>query len=207
MNTPQKLTGLFLGAGASYEIGMPLVQGLTEEICNWLTPEKLRSLNLSWRSHGGGYQDRILDDFISVLQRSDQHYETLLGYLEVQFSRSSPDSQEYHALYSWLVDLVYHLLYWRHINNVNFIRRNSAYYDGISSFVDANRPLWIFSLNHDVIIECLCLKPCLSIWSTSVENHTPACRFVFAADQSAQESNRSRRVFRNDPRQYGAFFG
>lgn len=158
MNTPQKLTGLFLGAGASYEIGMPLVQGLTEEICNWLTPEKLRSLNLSWRSHGGGYQDRILDDFISVLQRSDQHYETLLGYLEVQFSRSSPDSQEYHALYSWLVDLVYHLLYWRHINNVDFIRRNSAYYDGISSFVDANRPLWIFSLNHDVIIECLCLK-------------------------------------------------
>ncbi len=45
------------------------------------------------------------------------------------------------------------------------------------------------------------------IWSTWVENHTPACRFVFAADQSAQESNRSGRVFRNDPRQYGAFFG
>ena len=158
MSTPQRLTGLFLGAGASYEIGMPLVQGLTEEICNWLTPEKLRSLNVSWRSQGGGYQDRILDDFISVLQRSDQHYETLLGYLEVQFNRSSPDSQEYHGLYSWLVDLVYHLLYWRHINNVDFIKRNSAYYDGISAFADSNRPLWIFSLNHDVIIECLCLK-------------------------------------------------
>ena len=158
MNTPQKLTGLFLGAGASYEIGMPLVQGLTKEICNWLTPEKLRSLNLSWRSQGRGYQDRILDDFISVLQRPVQHYESLLGYLEVQFNRSSPDSQEYHALYSWLVDLVYHLLYWRHINNVDFIKRNSAYYDGISSFVDANSPLWIFSLNHDVIIECLCSK-------------------------------------------------
>lgn len=158
MHTPQRLTGLFLGAGASYEIGMPLVQGLTKEICNWLTPDKLRSLNVSWRSQGGGYPDRILDDFISVLQRSDQHYESLLGYLEVQFNRSSPHSQEYHALYSWLVDLVYHLLYWRHINNIDFIKQNSAYYDGIDSFAGANRPLWIFSLNHDVIVECLCLK-------------------------------------------------
>ena len=154
----QKLTGLFLGAGASYEIGMPLVPGLTEEICKWLTPEKLRALNVNWRSLGGGYQDRVLDDFISVLERPDQHYESLLGYLEVQFTRSSPDSQEYHGLYSWLVDLVYHLLYWRHINNVDFIKRNSAYYDGISAFADSNRPLWVFSLNHDVIVECLCLK-------------------------------------------------
>ena len=137
---------------------MPLVPGLTREICNWLTPEKLRALNVNWRSQGGGYQDRVLDDFISVLERPDQHYESLLGYLEVQFTRSSPDSQEYHALYSWLVDLVYHLLYWRHINNVDFIKRNSAYYDGISAFADSNRPLWVFSLNHDVIVECLCLK-------------------------------------------------
>ena len=163
MNTPHNLTGLFLGAGASYEIGMPLVKGLTEELCNWLTPEKLRSLNLSWRSQGGGYQDRILNDFISVLQRSDQNYESLLGYLEVQFSRSSPNPQEYHALYSWLVDLVYHLLYWRHINNIDFVKRYSAYYEGIISFVDSNKPLWIFSLNHDIIIEYLCLKYGVSI--------------------------------------------
>jgi hypothetical protein len=33
-----KLTGLFLGAGASYEVGMPLVWELTEELFRWLTP-------------------------------------------------------------------------------------------------------------------------------------------------------------------------
>ena len=100
---------------------------------------------------------------------------SLLGYLEVQFNRSSPDSQEYHALYSWLVDLVYHLLYWRHINNVHFIKRNSAYYDGIASFADANRPLLIFSLNHDVIIERLCLKHGIALSSgfTSEVVHLP----------------------------------
>jgi hypothetical protein len=39
------LTGLFLGAGASYEAGMPLVWELTAEIRNWLTADKLRELN------------------------------------------------------------------------------------------------------------------------------------------------------------------
>jgi hypothetical protein len=42
--------GLFLGAGASFELGMPLVWGLTAELKAWLTPAKLRELNESWRS-------------------------------------------------------------------------------------------------------------------------------------------------------------
>ena len=32
MTTPRNLTGLFLGAGASYEAGMPLACGLTAEL-------------------------------------------------------------------------------------------------------------------------------------------------------------------------------
>lgn len=51
------LTGLFLGAGASYEAGMPLVWGLTEEIKDWLTADKIRWLNREWRRQGGGHRD------------------------------------------------------------------------------------------------------------------------------------------------------
>ena len=40
----KRLTGLFLGAGASHEAGMPLVWELTAEIKNWLTAEKFASL-------------------------------------------------------------------------------------------------------------------------------------------------------------------
>ena len=158
MTEPHELTGLFLGAGASYECGMPLVCDLTTELTNWLTPEKLRSLNESWRLQGGGYPEQVIHDFTTVLSRPDQHYESLLGYLEVQFNRQSPLSQQYHGLYSWLVDLVYHLLYLRHKNNFDYIQRNLPYYDGLSVFSDQNRPLWIFSLNHDVIIECLSIR-------------------------------------------------
>ena len=155
MTSKRNLTGLFLGAGASYEAGMPLVSELTTELTNWLTPEKLRTLNECWRSAGGGYADKVIDEFCVMLSRSGQNYESLLGFLEVQFSRHSPMSQEYHGLYAWLVDLIYHLLYFRHIKNTEYIRRNVGYYDGLYSLADKNRPLWVFSLNHDLIIECL----------------------------------------------------
>ena len=45
-------TGLLLGAGASYDLGMPLVQELTAELKRWLTPNKLEELNSGWRASG-----------------------------------------------------------------------------------------------------------------------------------------------------------
>ena len=165
MVAPPKLTGLFLGAGASYEAGMPLVWDLTSELKKWLTPEKLRSLNESWRSQGGGYPDEVVDDFAAVLSRSDLHYESMLGYLETQFRRQSRAQQEYHGLYSWLVEMVYFILYYRHVNNVDYIRRNLDYFSGLSVFAAQNEPLWIFSLNHDLIVECLASATGLSLSS------------------------------------------
>ena len=155
MSTTSKLTGLFLGAGASCEGGMPLAWELTAELKKWLTPEKLRSFNDSWRKQGGGHPDAVIDDFIGILVRPDLDYESILGHLETQFMRQSSVSKEYHGLYSWLVQMVYFILYLRHVNGRDMIRRNLKYYDGLSALVDANEPLWIFSLNHDLMIESL----------------------------------------------------
>ena len=61
------MKGLFLGAGASFEAGMPPVWDLTAEIRNWLTEAKLRSLNAAWQAQGGGYPDEVIDDFVPAL--------------------------------------------------------------------------------------------------------------------------------------------
>ena len=159
------LTGLFLGAGASYEAGMPLVWDLTAEIKNWLTAKKLRELNAGWRLQGGGYSDGVIDDLISMLERPGTHYEAVLGYLEVQFRRQRSLAQEYHGLYSWLVELVYHLLYYRQVNNNAFLNRHLPYYDGIRAMAATNTPLWIFSLNHDVMIETIAARLSIPIHS------------------------------------------
>jgi hypothetical protein len=153
-------TGLFLGAGASFESGMPLVWDLTAEIRAWLTPDKLRELNVGWRAQGSGNPDEVIDTLVASLLDGSMHYENILGNLEVQFNRPSNARpaglrQSYHGLYSWLVELVYHLLWYRHVQNEAFITRTLRYLEGIAGLARQNNPLWVFSLNHDLIVECI----------------------------------------------------
>ncbi len=82
------------------------------------------------------------------------HYENLLGFLQMQDQRPSDDVQSYNRLYMFLSDIIYFLLQERHLRNVQYIERTVGYLDGIRYLVKANNPLWIFSLNHDLIIEC-----------------------------------------------------
>lgn len=150
-----KQTGLLLGAGASYEVGMPLVWELTKELKDWLTPEKFQEIQAEWRLQGGDIPDEVVDDFTRILKRQDLHYESILGYLETQSSRQHGHAQHYHHLYGWLIQMVYFILYYRHVNNREFIRRHIPSYEGLNSFVQETGTLWVFSLNHDLIIEAV----------------------------------------------------
>ena len=145
---------------------MPLVWDFTSEIKRWLTPEKLRQLDQGWRIQGGGYSDSVIEDCNSVLVRDDLHYENILGYLETQFQRHRTAAlrNEYHGLYSWLVELVWHLLYYRQVNNRGFFDKHLPFYSGIRALADANKPLWIFSLNHDMIVESLAARYAIPLY-------------------------------------------
>ena len=147
------LIGLLLGAGSSYEIGMPLTSELTIELKNWLTPAKLRSLNSVWQEQGAGYSDSTIDDFAQILASDDMTYEHMMGYLEVQSERMRASSQDYYGLRTFLSEIIYFLLMERHVLNEPFIKRNIRYLDGIKVFMGTSRPLWVFSLNHDLIVE------------------------------------------------------
>ena len=149
-----ELTGLLLGAGASYEHGMPIASELTKELKNWLTPDKLRSLNDTWRAQSAGYSDATINDFARLLALDTMSYEHIMGYLEVQSDRVRHRSQEYHSLRAFLSELIYFLLKERHVLNESFIVRSIQYLEGIKALGAANKPLWVFSLNHDLIVEC-----------------------------------------------------
>lgn len=148
-------TGLFLGAGASFECGMPLAWDLTAEIKAWLTSDKLKELNCHWRAHGIGYPDEVIGSVIPSLVNPSMHYENILGSIEVHRRREAKYNAFYNGMYVWLVDLVYQLLYQRHVLNENFITRSLRYLEGIAGLAHRNPPLWVFSLNHDLIVECV----------------------------------------------------
>ena len=136
-----------LGAGASYDLGMPLLWELTHELKSWLTPEKLRNLNRHWRRGGPGfgYPDDVIENFASALDREDMHYENILGHLQVQSQRHPDAVQSYNGLYMFLSDIIYALLQERHLRNVNYIERNIRYLDGIKSLAEENAP---FGYSH-----------------------------------------------------------
>ncbi|MGE0634512.1 MAG: hypothetical protein AB7O96_19000, partial [Pseudobdellovibrionaceae bacterium] len=147
--------GLFIGAGASCELAMPLVWELTHEIKEWLTPDKLRSLNAGWKQQGGGYEDQVIEDCANILTMPNLHYESILGYLETQFRRNNRRDDPYHGIYCRLIEIISYMLYERHVKNQDYILRNMKFFEGIRHLAEQNSPLWIFSLNHDLLIECL----------------------------------------------------
>ncbi len=144
---------------------MPLVWELTDELRRWLTPEKFRSFNERWKTQGNGHTEAVTNDICRVLTRPDMHYEAILGYLEAQHQRPGPlpMQREYHHAYSWLVEIVYHVLHLRHVNNVSKIAEWIRVLDGIAVLAEQNTPLWIFSLNHDLIVEALCARHQLAL--------------------------------------------
>jgi hypothetical protein len=136
---------------------MPLRADISAEILAWLSPASLRKLNATWRSRGFGHPDEIIEDLAGTLDEATFDYEVLLGHMEAQYLNDAREgfAQSYHALYAWLAQVVYQLLYRRQVERRDSYREGLQYFEGIARLAGNNRPLWIFSLNHDVLIECI----------------------------------------------------
>lgn len=97
------------------------------------------------------------------------HYENILGYLEVQSRRHDGSSEGYHTIYSWMVEMVYMQLYLQHVNGSQFILDHLDLYRGIRSLYEKNTPLWVFSLNHDSVVEMIAKKLSIPLYSGFTE--------------------------------------
>jgi hypothetical protein len=157
MNLP---TGLLLGAGASRDCGMPLVWELSDQLRSFLTPEHVRATNIRSQALGLGQPEHVVRNFIELLQTKSMHYESIIGNLQVLTRRTGGrgDGQHHHGIRMWFLDLVYAALADRHLQYENLIEIQMRFLDGIVGLAAKNNPLWIFSLNHDLIIECLAVK-------------------------------------------------
>lgn len=154
------LTGLLLGAGASRDCGMPLVWELTNQLRSFLTPDHVRTTNARSRVLGLGQPNHVVENLIELLQTKSMHYESIIGNLQVLTRRAErrEDSQHHHGIRMWFLDLVYAALADRHLQHEKLIEVQMRFLEGIVGLTTTNNPLWIFSLNHDLIIECLAAK-------------------------------------------------
>lgn len=154
------MQALFLGAGSSYDCAMPLVSELTAEIRRWLTPDKIHEINGYQKRQQSGWGDDIVAALIARLQNPQLHYENIIGAFEVDFAREQDADRkaELHGLHSFLLQAVSGMLLERQIRNLDFAMAALDSFDGIRSLMADSAPLWVFSLNHDVIVELLAAK-------------------------------------------------
>jgi hypothetical protein len=136
---------------------MPLRSDLNAELLTWLGPDSLRRLNATWRARGFGHPDEVIEDVAARLDPESFDYEVLLAHLEAQYLEDAREGHAaaYHALYAWLAQLVYQMLYRRQVERRDSYREGLQYFEGLAQLAEANRPLWVFSLNHDVLVECI----------------------------------------------------
>ncbi|WP_148255492.1 hypothetical protein [Aidingimonas lacisalsi] len=71
-----EMKGVFLGAGASYEVGMPLVWEFTQTLRENIL-KRLDSKLFNFEA-----DDELKSFFIEVLSNEDIHYEQIVGLLE-----------------------------------------------------------------------------------------------------------------------------
>ena len=136
---------------------MPLRDELNTEILAWLTPTSLRKINATWRARGYGHSDEVIDGLVKVLESSDFDYESLLHQWEAEYIAGAGDARgpSYHSLYAWLAQVVSLALYRRQASHRSVFQDGLPYFAGLAPLVRDNAPLWVFSVNHDVLVECL----------------------------------------------------
>ncbi|MET1080327.1 MAG: hypothetical protein ABWY06_20125 [Pseudomonas sp.] len=147
--------GFFLGAGASYELGMPLVVELTHTLKSSLGPSTLRQIR-ALNSFPPGWSAIAIEEWINLLEQPNLHYEAVIGALEVQGQRKNEHSDTYNNIRADIVSSVSYLLAEQHRQSYTRIVIGMKYVTGFAEYLKNNAPLNIFTLNHDLIIEEIC---------------------------------------------------
>lgn len=143
------INGFLLGAGASFEMGMPLVDEFTHVFKNVM----LRLIDKPY------YQcpEEIKNIVRNLLNDKELNYEEIIGRIEIEYNRNRNPilHQEWHWLLGRYNEALFVLLLEYHENNIKYISERLELFQPIKEFI-AENPLWVFSLNHDLLIEIIC---------------------------------------------------
>lgn len=154
----EKNVGLFLGAGFSYELGLPIVNEATSEIRNFLTHDRIISFNDHWNVKKLGHSDEVINAFSSLVTNKKYNYENIIGALEVYANRHENTKlrQDYHGIKEWFIEFVWNIFSIRQVKNLSYIINGIKYYQGIKQlYNNQTKPMWVFSLNHDLVFEII----------------------------------------------------
>ncbi len=161
--------GLLLGAGFSYDLGMPLTIELTEVFLNLFTDEAVKRLGTAMSRQQPFGNDRpinrnaIMSGLASLLEYKNnegKNYEVFLGELQNRAGVSSPtqsDRDSYHYLFDYFYQVIHAALcLYQEVSYDIMYSQNRQCFSELKSFL-SDAETWVFSLNHDLYLEYLAL--------------------------------------------------
>lgn len=165
-------TALLLGAGFSYDLGMPISSELTEVFLGMFDKVNTTSFAAAMSRQQPFGEDRPINSkaieavFSLLLQyKRDKgaNYEELLMKIQeggelYAASQSQSDRDSYHFVFAVLYDMIHTVLslYQAFAYEVLYMK-NAQWFSKLGDILSDSGETWVVSLNHDLLLECLAI--------------------------------------------------
>ncbi len=158
---------LLLGAGFSYDLGMPLAYELTDVFINMFNEKNAKEIvELVYQQNNNENSRPINREALNeamqmVLDYKGNNYEELLANIQslsdVYSNKTQSDQHSYHCLFGVLYSVIHLILfYYQAVSFSLMYPKNKQCFSKVENLLN-NTDTWVFTLNHDVYFECLAL--------------------------------------------------
>ncbi|MCK9194735.1 MAG: hypothetical protein M0P19_12780 [Nevskia sp.] len=162
-------TGILLGAGFSYDFGMPISRELTEIFLNLFNRSNTRGLIAGMANHQPFTADRpinkaaiseVFDLLLAYKENKGENYEELLSHIQAlseDYGKSQSDRDSYHYAFGLLYEIIYNLLaIYQSESYKALYHKNLKWFSKLENILSTEET-WVFTLNHDIFLECLAI--------------------------------------------------
>jgi hypothetical protein len=161
--------GLLLGAGFSFDLGMPIAKELTEVFLGLFNERNVKSLVRTMsdshpysanRPINGPAIAESFDSLLSYKSANGQNYEEMLSRLQAlaeTHSRSQSDKDSFHFVFGFLYEVIHDILSLYQLTSYEILySKNLQWFSSLENLL-SEQETWAFSLNHDLYLECLAI--------------------------------------------------
>ena len=161
--------GLLLGAGFSYDLGMPLTVELTEVFLNLFNEETVGRMAQAMSLRQPYGKDRPIhpktiiagwDSLLVYKKSGGKNYEAFLANIEKKAGLGSPTQPErdsYHSLFDYFYRVIHTILdLYQEVSFAVLYGMNRDCFSALKTFL-SDEETWVLSLNHDLNFEFLAL--------------------------------------------------
>ncbi len=160
--------GLLLGAGFSFDLGMPLASELTNDFLGiFIRDNEKRTVAALSRGEPFG-ADRPINEkaiaaginlLLQYKEKGCQNYEAVIGAIQKNENLTCPaslsDTDSYHFLFGKFYEIVHAILVMYQNASYEIIYGVNRKWFGDFDSLLGDGETWVFSLNHDLYVECL----------------------------------------------------